>query len=430
MNRRMPLVLLILLTLACAVPTVAPAGPATRTPSDVPARPTATTTTEPLPRPPEYVVCGGDAIVVLLVDPALVSGIRTGLNTFESDVCLDGYGVIERQADFASPPEIRSYLANLYAQTGGTLAGAILIGDIPHAYQQVVLTYSNPSIPPLVEEVISFQYYADLDGDFRASPGYVSPGSHEYSFDLHEGDLDWEIWISALPGYEGDRNRTIEAVNRYLEKNHAYRSGAYDIPQGYLEINEHYRPVSAAEDTLFLNGMASGDYAWTPLSSAPDAHLYIDSFSGAVTTDQGYTALAAGVADIAVLAAHGYYLASGKIDTAWVDRNGIRAVLLWSDGCAVGDLDHPDNFLTTALYSPASQVLIAKGTTNDSGGLGTNSSGFYGHNIAAGIALGMSLGQAVLSHVNTPLIAPWSDAREFHYASVILLGDPTLRLRP
>ncbi len=418
MDRKIPLSLLVFLALACTIPTLVPA---TRTP---------TTTTGPLPPPPEHVVCGGDALLVLLVDPGLVSGIRAGLNTFESDLCLDGYGVIERQADFASPPEVRSYLAGRYASSGGSMTGAILIGEVPYAYQQVVLNYSNPSIPPLVEEVISFQYYADLDGTFRSSPGYVSAGGRGYSYDLHEGDLDWEIWVGVLPTYLGDPARTVEAINRYFEKNHAYRSGAYGIPQGYQEINEHFRPASAAEDTSFLGDMASGPYAWTPLSNGPGAHLYLDSFSGAVSTDQGYADLAAGAADIAVLAAHGYYLASGKIDVDWIAANGLRTVLLWSDGCAVGDLDHPENFLTAALYDPASRVLIAKGTTNDSGGLGSNSNGSYGHNVAAGIASGLSLGEAVLSHVNVALIYPWSDSREFHYATVILLGDPTLRLRP
>jgi hypothetical protein len=432
MDRKGIFLLLFLLILACSIPTAAPVGTATpvRLPTEAPQQPAPTTTTEPLPRPSEYLVCGGDKMVVLLVDATLLGRIRAGLDTFESDLCLAGYAATERRSDFSSPPEVRSYLADLYHSSGKTLIGAILIGNVPHAYQYIVQTFTNPNIPPLEEEVISFQFYADLDGTFRASPGYVSPGGHTYSYDVHEGDLDWEIWVSALPAYGSDPLRTAGAINGYFEKNHAYRSGAHDIPPAFLEISELLRPRNASDDAFFLDGMASGEYAWTPFSNSPAAHLYIDSYSGAVTTDQGYANLAAGVADIAVLDAHGYYLASGRIDANWVERNGIRAVLLWSNGCAVGNLDYPDNFLTNALYSPRSRVLIAKGTTNDSGGMGTNRTGFFGHNIASSLSRGMSLGEAVLSHVNTPLIAPWSDSREFHYATAILLGDPTLRLRP
>jgi hypothetical protein len=32
--------------------------------------------------------------------------------------------------------------------------------------------------------------------------------------------------------------------------------------------------------------------------------------------------------------------------------------------------------------------------------------------------------------VNVPLIWPWNESREYHFGSVITIGDPTLRLRP
>ena len=43
---------------------------------------------------------------------------------------------------------------------------------------------------------------------------------------------------------------------------------------------------------------------------------------------------------------------------------------------------------------------------------------------------GEGVGEAILDHVNVPLIPPWSDSREFHFGTAILLGDPTLELRP
>lgn len=416
--------LLILLSLACSVPAAVP------TSGGSPAEPTPSLTLQPSPRPAEYQVCSGVRMLAMLVNPSLEQAVRAGLDIFENDLCAAGYAVIERRSTFATPVDLRNYLAVLYAQSAETLAGAILIGDFPHAYQYLVMTYANPDIPASVEEVISFQFYTDLDGTFRASEGYASPGGHPFSYDIHEGELDWEIWVSLLPAYKGDPLQTAEAINRFFAKDHAYRSAGSDIPQAFLEINEHARPESAAEDAFYLREMISGQYSWTPLSSAGDARLYFDSFSGERSTDQGYLELAGGAADIAILEAHGYALASGKIDIDWIRTNGLRTVLLWSDGCSVGNLDYPETFLTSALYDPRSQVLVAKGTTNDSGGLGTNSSGFFGHNIAVGILDGQSLGDALLGHVNTPLIYPWSNSRELHFATLILLGDPTLELRP
>jgi hypothetical protein len=74
-------------------------------------------------------------------------------------------------------------------------------------------------------------------------------------------------------------------------------------------------------------------------------------------------------------------------------------------------------------------VLVGYGSTNDSGGVGTNREGFYGHNIAVRVAAGKNLGQAFLGHVNVPLIPPWDASREYHFALSVFIGDPTLRLR-
>jgi len=40
-----------------------------------------------------------------------------------------------------------------------------------------------------------------------------------------------------------------------------------------------------------------------------------------------------------------------------------------------------------------------------------------------------SLGRALLDHNNVPLIYAWSEDRELHFATNIILGDPTLTLQ-
>ena len=378
----------------------------------------------------EVKVCaGGDPTVVLLVQPSLLSGIRSGLSQFEADLCADGYTVFEKQSTFATPPEVRAYLADLYTRTQTHLTGAILVGDLPHAYQWITTASANPSIPPMSEEVISFQYYADLDGVFRASPGYASPAGHPYSFDSHTGDVDWEIWIGAMPLYRGDLASTAEAINRYLAKNHAYRVGSGGLPRAFLQVSEHFTASTAAEHTQVLGWLRSGQYAWTPFSEAPTARLYFDSPTAGLSIQQGYADLSAGVADFTVVDAHGTWQASGDLSTSWVESNPVKTAFFWSNGCAVGNLDYPENFLTSVLYSRTSTVVVAKGTTNNSGGMGTNEDGFFGHNIATALSQGESFGQAILDHVNVPLIYPWSLDRELHFATSVVLGDPTLRLR-
>jgi hypothetical protein len=361
---------------------------------------------------------GGEA-VALIVDPELEHDIRISLQQFADDLCSDGYSVIISKSRYATARAVRRFLVDLHSDTGSMLVGAILIGDIPHAYQWVVMESTNPNIPSLMEEVISFQYFADLDGVFDRSAGYNSPGGHSESYDIHEGDVDWELWIGVLPLYKGDYEQTATAVNWYFAKNHEYRSGDSLISRGFMLISEHFEAMNVADHDQIMSDLRDGIYAWTPFSLDPDARFYFDSHPTGMSADDGYSELSEGTADIVVAQGHGFWGGHGRIDIAWVESHHVRTVVFWSDGCAVGNLDFEDNFLTSVIYSPLSLVLVAKGTTNNSGGMGTNA-----------MDAGASIGEAVLSHVNVPLIDPWIRSREFHFATAVFLGDPTLRLRP
>ena len=369
----------------------------------------------------------GNSSVAIVVEPALLASIRIGLSQFEADLCTGGYNTVEHTTGFADPSALRTYLQGLHGEPNRNLVGAILIGDIPHAYQWVTSHSSNPNIPDTSEEAISFQYFADLNGTFAKSPAYTSPGGHVYSYDLHNGDVGWEIWVGALPRYKGDLAQTTAAINRYFAKNHNFRTRQLLRPNVFLEINEHFHATTLTEHNNMMAEMRSGTYSWTPYSNAADARLYFDSPPGGLTVDQGYTDMQNGVADFTVTDTHGFWGASGKLTIAAVETNPVQTLFFWSNGCAIGDLDHADNFLTSILYSPTSDVLIAKGTTNNSGGMGNNSNGFFGHNIATALAAKKAYGTAVLDHINVPLIAPWSGSREFHFGTVVILGDPTLR---
>ncbi len=371
----------------------------------------------------------GTRIVAVVVDPALAAAIRAGLDQFEQDLCASGYNTVEHTSGFKDAAALRSYLSDLYSQSGRNLAGAILIGDLPRAYQWVTLTSTNPNIPSTSEEVISFQYYADLDGTFAKSAAYISPGGRQYSYDLHYGNIEWEIWIGVIPLYKGDLQQTTDALNRYFAKNHAYRTGQLTRPPVFLEVNELHSATTLSEHQSLLDGMRSGPYSWTPYSNSPDARLYFNSPPGGLSVQQGYTDLQNGVADFMVQDAHGYWGAGGQLTIAAVESTPVRTLFFWSSGCAIGDLDHAQNFLTSVLYSSTSEVLVAKGTTNNSGGMGNNSNGFYGHNVALALTSGASFGDALLSHVNVPLISPWSGSREFEFATAVILGDPSLRHR-
>lgn len=377
--------------------------------------------------PIQGLVCsGGQKYVALLVDPALITGIRTSLSQFERDLCNAKYSVVEYGMGFSTPEDLRYYLIGLNAATNQRLAGSILIGNLPRAYQWVTLTSTNPNIPSSSSEAISYQYYADLDGVFAASPGYGSPGGHPYSFDTHTGDIDWESWVGILPMYKGDYGLTSDAVNRYFAKNHAYRTGDYRLPKVFRQVDEHFTASTMADFDFYNNALRTGQYSWSPWSRETSARVYFNSPITGMTPWDGYNDMMTPTADFTVNDTHGNYARNGLIDISWVESHPIHTTFYWSNGCATGNLDYADNFLSAILYSPTSDILVAKGTSNDSGGMGTNSKGFFGRNIAVAMSQGKTFGEAILYHVNVPLSYPWLLTREFLYATPVTLGDPTL----
>ncbi len=372
----------------------------------------------------------GTTAVVLIVDMQLVTQIRSNLNQFEEDLCNENYAIFEKISDFTTPVEVRNYLYNLYEQTDHKLEGVIFIGKIPWAYQWYVTTFTNPDIPPSEKEVISFQFYSDLDGSFAASQDYVSPGNQLFSFDQHDGDMNWEIWASILPFYKDSLSLTADAINLYFEKNHSYRIGEYDLHRCFLLIQELLTATTLEEHNRILDQSISGQYSWTPFSNAEDALIYFNSPVDSMSVDLGIEDLSQGVANFTVHYAHGLAYGSGSLSIVWVESNNVNTVFFWDSGCSVGNLDAAENFITSLVYSPTSSVLVAKGATARMGGMGTNQDGFFGHNIATQLALGNNFGKAILNHVNVPLIWPWSLNREGHFAPLIFIGDPTLKLRP
>ncbi len=375
-------------------------------------------------------ICGTTgSLITMVVDEKLSPAINPSLLLFERDLCQDGFVVVERRAAMPDPPTLRAYLRGQYVRVSKSMAGAIIVGDLPRVYQEVTAASANPTIQSTVEEVLSTQYYTDIDGRFSASSGYRSRGNHPFSFDVHSGDLAWEIWMGLFPLDHGSYAATEAALQRYVAKNHAYRAGQLKLPRALVEVDEFNETANAGAAFQSLNLMRNGPYSWTPFSNDATANLFVSTPGRAPANEPGYQALINGLGDFFVGDAHGSWQSHGKLSLDWVNLNPINTIFFWSNGCGVGDLDHPDNFLSAVLYSTTSSVLVAKGTTNNSGGMGNNQEGFFGANIARRMTGGASLGDAVRGHASLPLIQPWLNSREYHMGTSIILGDPTLRLR-
>lgn len=169
---------------------------------------------------------GGDAesLVVLLVEDRIYSGIETSLNTFKSDLELEGYSVeiwlIENQSVF----EIR---LNLQLEWNlNDLVGAICIGDIPAPWGEFDYMYDFGEYPMDL-------YLMDMNGTW-------SDSDVDGIFDGRTTNATPDIWVGRITPTYLTFGASVELINNYFEKNHAYRIGSLLIPERALGYEEAF----------------------------------------------------------------------------------------------------------------------------------------------------------------------------------------------
>lgn len=373
------------------------------------------------------------ASIVLLVEESYLEPLATSLDQFAQDLCQDQYQLIITPAAFDSPEEVRSYLQQLYFEhSGETLAGAILIGDIPYPYLQIRIDFITEDIPPRYQEMISMWYYMDLDGEFALSENYQPVNGEaplgEPIFDIHPEEIDLEIWVSVLPPYLGDPEETISALERYFEKNHAYRMGEIDLPRTVVYVTS-IEVANEQEHEEFMGHLLGGNLNWTALKGELEPLFFFNSETAGLTTEQGYQAISEGVADFSVVIGHGTVGSVMHINNPWLEENELNTIFFWSHSCDVADLDNQYHILSQILYHPTSLVLFTTGNSTEAGGLGINENGPYPVNIATALSQGSTLGEAILSHFNIPQASHNARNPELSIGPKIFYGDLTLRVK-
>jgi hypothetical protein len=399
-------------------------NPPTATHPPIPVKPRAT------PKP--------DGTIVLIIDEGIYQGIAASVAQFQADLANDRYRVIIKTSTMQTPEEVRHYLKETYDTTVPRLKGAILIGDIPKP-RYLLFIPALAGCSPLnrgPEEYISMQFYEDLDGTYsQGSPGNCD---HAGCYDSHTGSVGSEIWVSVLPFMTSD-GVTIDKVNQYFAKNHAYRAGIGRPRKGIFQavIGSSIDTVQKYNDQVAQ--LTTSAYAWTPLTSRGNIGLFIDNSLGhpAQYPDAAYgygTALLTGDYDFAEIGAHGSATTFGTsngsiwISTSWVNTHSVAATFVWDGSCNNGDLDVDDNLLTALVYSD-SKVLVAAGATGEAGGLGSNVNGFYRSNIAQSLAAVKTFGEAYLDHIDAPFQGCELYEKEYYTAPAIFIGDLTLKLQ-
>jgi hypothetical protein len=375
--------------------------------------------------------------VVLIVDSEIEPDIRDSLEQFSHDLEIDRYTVIKHILVENSPEELRAYLFDLYQDSTPPLFGAIFIGNIPKPYFRIYYPESNGCPERGPYEIISFQFYQDLNGTYSCSN--PENCNHTGCYDTHSGEIDSEIWVSVLPFYL-DRETTIDRINSYFKKNHESRMGLRRPEAGFI-----CSLIGASIDTpeayqqqvdYFINSQ----WAWKPLTSrgnilvGPDNSLGdLDNYPNAAYCYE--QAMMTDEYDFAEIGSHGRCTSFGEgqggsisINVDWANTHHIKPLFLWDHSCNTGDIDCQPNLLSAFLYNPNNNVILAKGATGDQGGLGSSLNGDSHPYIGGLLSQGYSFGEAILSHINSEFVDCCGQQREYFVAQFILLGDGTLKL--
>ena len=374
--------------------------------------------------------------VALLLDPALKDDLQAELSQFKTDLYNDGYATIEHDVTETTPPELRAYLQGLYSDANVDLAGAILIGSVPNPRYYIYYEAANGLLERGPLEGVSYQYYEDLDGVFELKD------QSTWTYDGHTGDVESEIWVSALPPMD-THVKTVDAMQRYFEKNHRYRIGLDGQEKGTLypilgSTFNNTTIYNSQVETILGTQSNTYQYTWGPMTTrgnvivAPD-NLLNDPVNYPGSAEVFYDFIGSGNHDVVITSTHGnpYLISAGTstYDRDYLNNNPLNVTLWMEAGCATADLDVVPSFGVTALYSETSQILVYKGATMNQGGLGYNADNYYRMTIGEELAAGTPIAEAFLKHRGQPMTGTTAQQREYFAAQYVMLGDGTIKLR-
>jgi hypothetical protein len=147
--------------------------------------------------------------VLVVIHPSLEGLIDDALAQYQIDLEHARFTVIYYHYTAETPEELRAILIERYNEPD-SLAGAVLMGDIPYA------VYNDGSA-----QFPCDLFYMDVNGTWTDTNG-----NHIYH--AHTGEKLLDIWVSRLwtDNLPVLASTEAEIINAYLDKDHRYRTGA------------------------------------------------------------------------------------------------------------------------------------------------------------------------------------------------------------
>jgi hypothetical protein len=330
--------------------------------------------------------------MLILIDDSVRSALATELDLYSKDLEHEGYTTIihEYIGNDNDPDNVKSIIQSYYAAEDN-LAGALLIGDIPFA-QTICNWTCNPGYCDF--------FYMDLNGDWIQSDDGV--------FTELQGDSNPEIYVGRLYGSSlaDTIAQEIELYRNYLSRNHFYRRGytartnkalfyTENFDEDCLMIVEHLKLIYQNVAQVSSNGQSVREYLYPELSKD---YEYIH------------------------ITAHSNPISWGNLSYTDVRQIHPTALFYNTHACSTARF-------TESNYIGGVTVLNEEGLFY----IGSTTWGYYTPEMDAAftsaLAYGATVGEALMDLFVHRFNVSSEPSLQWKGQELVILGDPTIRVR-
>jgi hypothetical protein len=341
--------------------------------------------------------------VLLLVDATVVDSLAPELARLELDMIRDGYRVCRRDVPHATPVTEVKDIILAECQSDPTITTLFLLGNITVPYSGDIQSAHANHRGAWPADV----YYGELDGAWTDSvvnnttasrpANHNVPGDGKFDQTYLPSHMELEVGrvdLSRMPTFAEDE---VGLLRRYLDKDHAFRTGALDIRRrGRIDDNvgEAYGAAYACAGWRNFTAM---------FGSGP---IRTGNWLPTLETEDYLWAYGCGPG--------GYSSCGGVATTTDFATKTIHAVFTMMMGSYFGDWDNTDNVLRAPLGAagyPLTCCWVGRPT-------------WHFHHMALGYPIGYS---TFLTQNNHTCYMIGYGGNQIHIA---LMGDPTLRMFP
>lgn len=341
--------------------------------------------------------------VLLLVDAPVADSLAAQLDRLELDMIRDGYRVCRRDVpDGTAVPAVKDLIV-AECQSDPTITTLFLFGNIAVPYSGDVRGAHSNHWGAWPADV----YYGEFDGPWTDSTvnnttatrpeNHNVPGDGKFDQTFLPSDVDLDIGRVDLSRLSAFSESEVSLLRRYLDKDHAFRTGQIDVRRrGLIDDN-----VGAYYGTAYA---CTGWRNFTAMFGSPAVRTGV--WLTTVETNDYLCAYGCGGGS--------YTSCAGVATTTDFATRNIYAVFTMLMGSYFGDWDSLNNLMRAALGADGYPLTCCWAGRPP----------WHFHHMALGYPIGYS---TRLTQNNHTLHMIGYGGRQIHIA---LMGDPTLRLHP